>query len=45
MSIEQGTIDMTFQADRPYNDLPPLPPKEDVETKSVLKACIAARAA
>ncbi|WP_352972133.1 Fic/DOC family N-terminal domain-containing protein [Mesorhizobium sp. M1406] len=36
---------MTFQADRPYNDLPSLPPKEDVETKPVLKACIAARAA
>lgn len=36
---------MTFKADRPYNDLPPLPPKTDVETKAVLKACIAARAA
>ncbi|WP_435528449.1 protein adenylyltransferase Fic [Mesorhizobium shangrilense] len=45
MSVEKGIIDMTFKADRPYNDLPPLPPKEDVETKRVLKACIAARAA
>lgn len=35
----------TFQADRPYDDIPLLPPKEDVETKVVLKACIAARAA
>jgi Fic family protein len=36
---------MSFRPDRPYNDLPPLPPREDVETKTVLKACIAARAA
>jgi len=35
---------MTFRPDRPYNDLPSLPPREDVETKAVLKACIAARA-
>jgi hypothetical protein len=36
---------MPFRPDRPYNELPPLPPGEDVETKAVLKACIAARAA
>lgn len=36
---------MPFRPDRPYNDLPALPPKEDVETKAVLKACIAARVA
>ena len=36
---------MPFRPDRAYNDLPPLPPREDVETKAVLKACIAARAA
>ncbi|WP_152007219.1 Fic family protein [Hoeflea sp. EC-HK425] len=36
---------MPFRPDRPYNDLPPLPPREDVETKAVLKACIEARAA
>ena len=35
---------MTFRPDLPYNDLPALPPKADVETKAVLKACIAARA-
>jgi len=45
MSIEQGLIDMSFRPDRPYNDLPPLPPRQDVETKAVLKACIEARAA
>jgi Fic family protein len=36
---------MTFRVDRPYNDLPALPPETDLETQSVLKACIAARAA
>jgi Fic family protein len=29
----------------PYNDLPPLPPPVDLETKPVLKRCIRARAA
>jgi len=28
----------------PYNDLPPLPPQEELETRAVLKACIEARA-
>ncbi|MGV0820465.1 protein adenylyltransferase Fic [Martelella sp. AMO21009] len=36
---------MSFQPDTPYNALPPLPPREDVESKAVLKACINARAA
>ena len=36
---------MPFRPDFPYNDLPPLPPRKDVETKAVLKACIEARAA
>lgn len=31
--------------DRPYNDLPPLPPTADIETRALLKACIEARAA
>ena len=26
---------MTWQADKPYNDLPPLPPLQDVETKAI----------
>ena len=34
-----------WQATEPYNDLPPLPPEQDVETKTVLKLCIEARAA
>lgn len=29
----------------PFNALPPLPPKADLETKAILKRCIAARAA
>ncbi len=36
---------MSFDASRPYNDLPPLPPRIDIESKRVLKACIEARAA
>ena len=36
----------TWQSDRPYNDLPALPPPLDVvETRAVLKQCISARAA
>ena len=34
-----------FSPQRPYNDLPPLPPAAEIETKAVLKACIVARAA
>lgn len=36
---------MTWIADQPYNDLPLLPPNEEVETITVLKRCITARAA
>ncbi|UNU73641.1 Fic family protein [Moraxella nasovis] len=35
---------MSWQADLPYNDLPPLPPMQDVETKAILKLCVEARA-
>jgi Fic family protein len=34
-----------FDPARAYNDLPPLPPKADLESRAVLKACIEARAA
>ena len=34
-----------WRADQPYNDLPPLPPAAEMETRPVLKQCIAARAA
>ncbi|HFM4678277.1 TPA: protein adenylyltransferase Fic [Escherichia coli] len=37
---------MNWNAENPYNDLPILPPDlERIETRSVLKACISARAA
>ena len=36
---------MAFRSDRPFNDLPLLPPSSDVETRAILKACIEARAA
>src|SRR4051794_27633403 len=34
-----------WHPERPFNDLAPLPPEADLETKAVLKACISARAA
>lgn len=39
------TISDAWRPDRPYNALPSLPPKVDLETKAVLKQCITARAA
>jgi Fic family protein len=34
-----------WQADKPFNHLPRLPPKADIETTAILKHCIPARAA
>ena len=36
---------MPFRPDVPNNDMPPLPPRIEIETRAVLKACIRARAA
>lgn len=36
---------MKIDVTTPYNDLPCLPPKQDLETKNILKRCIEARAA
>lgn len=36
---------MAYDPSTPYNDLPLLPPRIDVESRAVLKACISARAA
>jgi Fic family protein len=36
---------MAFDSAKPYNELPLLPPGVEVESRAVLKACIAARAA
>ena len=35
----------SFNSARAYNDLPRLPPKADLESRAVLKACIGPRAA
>jgi Fic family protein len=48
MSKKRGFINMSdsgWQADRPYNDIPPIPGGDILETKPVLKACVEARAA
>jgi len=36
---------MKFDRTKPYNSLPLLPPREDIESKPILKKCISARAA
>ncbi|MBF6058293.1 protein adenylyltransferase Fic [Thiomicrorhabdus heinhorstiae] len=36
---------MSWNPSKPYNDLPYLPPEQELETKAILKACISARAA
>ncbi len=36
---------MKFKPNQPWNDLPSLPPRAELETRPVLKACIGARAA
>ncbi len=36
---------MIWNPTQPYNDLPRLPPKQEIETKRVLKACVEARTA
>jgi Fic family protein len=46
VSKNQPNVDMsTFDVARPYNDLPLLPPPDEVESRAVLRACIEARAA
>lgn len=35
---------MSIDVTKPYNELPMLPPSKDIETKKILKKCIAARA-
>ena len=36
---------MTFDPNRPFNDLPDLPPASETETKAILRSCIAAHTA
>ena len=40
-----GVSLMSFDPDKPYNDLPLLPPKAELETKAVLRKVIAAKKA
>ena len=32
-------IDVAWRPDRPHNQLPPLPPAQELESRQVLKAC------
>jgi Fic family protein len=47
MSIPQENVNMTgrWRPDQPFDSLPLLPPRGDMETKLILKQCIEARAA
>ena len=50
MSIKMGFCTMNkaerhWNPEKPYNSLPPLPPIQDLESRTVLKACINARTA
>lgn len=44
MSTKLDYLNTQWFPDRPYDDLPLLPPPADLETRAVLKACVAARA-
>lgn len=41
MSTKRKNINI-FDPAKPYNDLPPLPPKADIETKTIMRKCVAA---
>ena len=43
--INMTDLTPVWRADKPWNQLPPLPPAAELETKAVLKQCITARAA
>ena len=49
MSIKENNLNMTpalaWKPDQPWNNLPPLPPIGELETKIVLKQCVIARTA
>lgn len=45
MSIKWKNLNMIqIDVTKAYNELPVLPPKQDIETKKILKVCIEARA-
>ncbi len=41
-SVKKPPKTAMFDPKRPYNDLPPLPPSQDIQTVAILKACIPA---
>lgn len=46
VSIKSQNVNMPeWKPEKPYQNLPPLPPKAEIESKNVLKRCITARAA
>jgi Fic family protein len=44
MSIQSDSINISCIPEQPYNDLPLLPPQQELETARVLKQCIRSRA-
>ena len=44
-NVDMTDFSSSWRANAPWNQLPPLPPAADLETKAVLKQCITARAA
>lgn len=38
-------VDPQFDPAKPYNQLPPLPPEAEIESKAILKKCVTARSA
>lgn len=44
-NINMADSTPVWRADKPWNQLPPLPPAAELETKAILKQCITARAA
>ena len=45
VSIAAVRVYMMFEPDRPFNDLPELPPASETETRDILRSCIGARVA
>lgn len=37
-----NTMPASFVPDKPYNDLPPLPPQKDIETLPIMRKCVTA---
>ena len=43
-NVQYLPMSLHFDPNRPFNDLPALPPRVDLETKAILKMCVSARA-